>query len=91
MWGTLAVYWCCELFRRLCWDSMLASIVLVLRNVRRGCWDSMLANIVLRRLGFAGLRFDTARFAGGYWVEPVSIGASIIELHHGAIWAQDKN
>ena len=30
-------------------------------------------------------------FAGGYWVVPVSTGASVIELHHGAIWAQDKN
>ena len=44
-------------------------------------------------------------FVGGLWVvpvgfgaaelsctsEPVSIGASCIELHQGAIWAQDKN
>ena len=51
----------------------------------------MLASIVLRRLGFAGLRFDPARFAGVYWLETVSICASIIDLHHGAIWAQDKN
>ena len=30
-------------------------------------------------------------FAGGYWVEPVRSGASIIGLHHGAIWALDEN